>query len=146
MRMRRAAAILFDLEKVCLLSRSLFEKCVISLTAAMVLKQRTFWTGAVNRQSHCKLMMSPLFRGNTEEGLRMKLGDWTLYCKLVYNGSIPKIREVQWPLPAECWVQFLLEARVRVSSYKRFQVVIGNVCEVANKILEQDFVCEERTR
>ena len=51
----------------------------------------------------------------------------------MYEGGIPEIEAVQWPPSAECWVRFLLEARARVSSYKRFQGVVGNVCEVANR-------------
>ena len=51
----------------------------------------------------------------------------------MYEGGIPEIEAVQWPPSAECWVRFLLEARARVSSYKRFQGVLGNVCEVANR-------------
>ena len=74
-----------------------------------------------------------LFKENTEEGSRMKLGDWTLYCRLVYSKSIPETKDVQWPASAECWVCFLLVARVHVSSHKRFQGVVGNVCEVADR-------------
>ena len=68
----------------------------------------------------------------------MKLGDWTLYCRLMYKGSIPDIKDVMWPPSVECWVRFLLEARVRVSSYKRFQGVVGNVCEVANRFWSKE--------
>ena len=68
--------------------------------------------GAASLQAH----VASLFLGNTEEGSRMKLGDWTLFCKLMYKGSIPEIRHVQWPPSAESWVCFLFEARVRVSS------------------------------
>ena len=89
---------------------------------------------AASLQAH----VERLFLGNTEEGSRMKLGDWTLYCKLMYKGSIPEIRDVQWPPSAECWTRFLLEARVRVSSYKRFQGVVGNVCEVANRFWSKE--------
>ena len=80
-------------------------------------------------QSH----VESLFMGNTEEGTRMKLGDWMLYCRVVHKGSIPKFQDVQWPPSAGNWLHFLFEARTLVSSYKRFQGVVGNVCEVANR-------------
>ena len=70
-----------------------------------------------------------LFLGNTEESSRMKTRDWTLHCKLVYNGKTPEVQEVQWPPSQDSWVRFLLEARPRVSSYKRFQGHVGNSCE-----------------
>ena len=61
----------------------------------------------------------------------MKLGDWTLCSKLIHKGSIPEIRDVKWRPGVQCWVHFLLKARV--CSYKRFQGVVGNVCEVADR-------------
>ena len=78
------------------------------------------------------------FLGTTEEVSRMKFGDWTLYCKLMYTGSIPEITDVVWPPASQCWVRFLFEARVRVSSYKRFQGVVGNVCEVADRFWSKE--------
>lgn len=69
---------------------------------------------AASLQAH----VETLFQGNTEEGSRMKLGDWTLYCKLMYKGSIPEIKGVVWPPSTECWTRFLLMASVRFSSYK----------------------------
>ena len=68
----------------------------------------------------------------------MKSGDWTLYCKVMYKGSIPEFQEVQWPPSGGCWLRFLLQARVLVSSYKRFQGVVGNVCKVANRFWSQE--------
>lgn len=63
----------------------------------------------------------------------MKLGDWTLYCKVMFKGNIPELKAVKWSPSSNCWKRFFLEARVRVSSYKRFQGLIGNVCEVADR-------------
>ena len=90
------------------------------------------WAGCL--QAH----VQSLFAGNTEESTRMKLGDWTLYCKLMYKGRIPEVKEIQWPPNHESWVSFLLQARVQVSSYKRFQGVVGNICEVANRFWSQE--------
>lgn len=72
--------------------------------------------------------------GNTEETMRMKLGDRSLFCKILYRGAVPDIEEMQWPPCLEDWTKFLLEARMRGSSYKRFQGVVGNVCEMANRL------------
>ena len=80
-----------------------------------------------------KAHVDSLFLGNTEEGTRLKVGDWTLYCRLMYGDRIPEILDVVWPPQPECWVRFLVEARLQVSTYKRFQGVVGNVCEVANR-------------
>ena len=84
---------------------------------------------AASLQGH----VESLFEGNTEESTRMKLGDWTLFCKVMYKRKIPEFQEVQWPPNSSCWLRFLFEARGAVSSYKRFQGVLGNVCEVADR-------------
>ena len=72
-----------------------------------------------------------LFQGNTEEGSRMKLGDWALYCNVLHGGQLPEIQDIQWPPTCEDWKFFLVHARERTASYKRFQGMVGNVCEVA---------------
>ena len=96
---------------------------------------------AASLQGH----VESLFMGNTDENTRMKLGDWVLYCKVMYKGSIPEFQDVQWPPSAGCWLHFLLEARVLVSSYKRFQGVVGNVCEVADCFWsKKQGVCKEQ--
>ncbi len=84
---------------------------------------------AVSLKAH----VNTLFMGNTEETTRMKLGDWSLFCKIMFRGAVPDIDEMQWPPCLEDWTRFLLEARVRVPSYKGFQGVVGNVCEIANR-------------
>ena len=38
-----------------------------------------------NLKEHIKT----LFKGNTEEGTRMKQGDWYLFCRLMFGGNIP---------------------------------------------------------
>jgi len=53
-------------------------------------------------------------------------------------GSIPDIKDVMRSPSVECWVRFLLQARMRVSNYKRFQGVVGNVCEVANRFWSKE--------
>ncbi len=75
--------------------------------------------------------VNTLFQGNTEEGSRMKLGDWTLYCNIVHGGLLPEIQDIQWPPTCDDWKFFLVNARERTASYKRFQGMVGNVCEVA---------------
>jgi len=71
-----------------------------------------------------------LFQGNTEEGSRMTLGDWTLYSNIVHGGQLPEIHDIQWPRTCDDWKVFLVHARERTASYKRFQGMVGNVCEV----------------
>ena len=82
-----------------------------------------------NLKGHIK----SLFKANSEEGTRMNQGDWYLFCRLIYGKAIPKFEDVLWPPGRDAWLDFLLELRPQVSSYKRFQGVIGNVCEVANR-------------
>ena len=91
-----------------------------------------------NLEGHIK----SLFKGDTEEGTRMKLGDWYLFCRLMYGKDIPRFANVTWPPGRDDWLEFLVDLRPQVSSYKCFQGVIGNVCEVANRywsrVLEED--------
>ena len=89
--------------------------------------------GSGRSAASLKAHVDTLFMGNTEETTRMKLGDWCLFCKILSRGAVPEVHDMQWPPCFEDWTRFLLEARVRVSSYKRFQGVVGNVCEVANR-------------
>ena len=77
--------------------------------------------------------ISSLFKANTEEGTRMKQGDWYLYCRMMFGKGIPRFEDVRWPPERDAWLEFILDLRPQVSSYKRFQGVIGNVCEVANR-------------
>ena len=77
--------------------------------------------------------INTLFRSNTEEGTRMKQGHWYLFCRLMYGKDIPNFGDVSWPPGRDAWLDFVLDLRPQVSSYKRFQGVIGNVCEVANR-------------
>lgn len=72
--------------------------------------------------------MSDMFASNTEEVSRLKFGDWVHYCKIVY-GRQPNIQEVTWPPSVEQWVNFLLSVRPKVSSYKRFLNLVGNVAQ-----------------
>ena len=81
-----------------------------------------------NLKGHIK----SLFKANTEEGTRMKQGDWFLFCRLMYGKDIPRLQDVEWPPGRDVWLEFVLDLRPQVSSYKRFQGVIGYVCEVAN--------------
>ena len=75
--------------------------------------------------------MDSIFDGNTEESTRMNLNDWSIYCKIVYNKATVALADAAWPLSFEEWQTFLLQARPGAGSYKRFQGVFGNVCEVA---------------
>ena len=75
--------------------------------------------------------VNTLFQGNTEEGTRTKFGDWVLFCDIVHPGPTPEVQEVIWPPSCESWKMYLMEARQRTHSYKRFQGMVGNVCEVA---------------
>ena len=51
---------------------------------------------------------------------------------------------IQWPPRARCWLRFLFEARVLVSSHKRFQCLVGNVNEVADRLWRKTLgVCTE---
>lgn len=47
--------------------------------------------------------ISTLFRGNTEDSTRTKIGDWVLFLKLTYAGRIPPIIDVQWPPTEQQW-------------------------------------------
>ena len=85
-----------------------------------------------------KAHVDSLFLGDTEEGTRLKVGDWTLYCRLMYGDRILEILDVVWPPNPACWVRFVFEARLQVSSYKRFQGVVGNVCKVANRFWSKE--------
>ena len=80
-------------------------------------------------QSH----IDTIFNGNTEEGFRMKFADWIKYCEAVHGGRHPHVSEINWPPTCDEWEHFLLVTRPKVSSYKRFLGVIGNVVEVANR-------------
>ena len=47
-------------------------------------------------QQHIKTM----FASNTVSGTIMRKGDWMLYCRIAYRGSIPDMKDVVWP-PAD---------------------------------------------
>ena len=91
-----------------------------------------------NLKEHIK----SLFMANTEEGTRTKQADWFLFCRLTYGKDIPKVHDWEWPLIKDAWLDFVLALRRQVSSYKRFQCVIGNVCEVANRYWSQNLECD----
>lgn len=58
---------------------------------------------------------------------------WMMFCRIVYGGKIPKLSDITWPVPKSDWEDFLCQARPKVSSFKRFQCVVGNVCELGNR-------------
>lgn len=93
------------------------------------MKYVMFWKGpaAARLLRH----IDTLFQGNTEEGTLMKIGDWKLYCNIVHSGQLPEICDITWPPSCEQWKHFLAHARERTASYKRFQGMVGNTCEVA---------------
>ena len=66
------------------------------------------------------LPIKSLFLGNTEEGSRMKLSDWTLYCRMMYKGTITDIRDVQWPPRAECCVRFYIGSQGALGQLQAF--------------------------
>lgn len=72
-----------------------------------------------------------LFGGNTEEGTSGKVGDWLLYCSIVYPDALPSLDDVIWPPSLAIWESFLEQARPRVSSAEAFRRVFCNVCQVA---------------
>ena len=74
-----------------------------------------------------------LFAGNTEESTRTKFGDWVLACGILYPGIPPQIDDVAWPPARDEWLRFLAEARERTASYKRFQGVVGDLCELTKR-------------
>ena len=40
---------------------------------------------------------------------------------------------MSWPPDRDAWPDFLVDLWPQVASYKRFEVFVGNVCEVANR-------------
>ena len=74
-----------------------------------------------------------LFASNTESGTASKHADWSMFLTIVYDGRVPPLEKVAWPPVVTDWLKFLVDARTRVSSYKRFQCVVGNVCVFANR-------------
>ena len=53
------------------------------------------------------------------------------------RGRQPNIEEVNWPPSVEQWVHFLLSVRPKVSSYKRFLNLVGNVAHTASRHWEK---------
>ena len=45
----------------------------------------------------------------------------------------PEINDIAWPPSRDEWLRYLAEAREKTASYKRFQGVVGNVCEVTKR-------------
>ncbi len=78
-------------------------------------------------QQHVK----QLFSANTFEGQQKKAHDWQLFCRCLFGTAVVALDDMQWPPTCDDWVACLINLRPRLSSYKRFRGVIGNVCEVA---------------
>ena len=58
-----------------------------------------------------KRHIKTLFKGNTDEGTQMKLGDWDLFCRPLYDKEIPRLEDVTWLPGKDAWRDFLVDSR-----------------------------------
>lgn len=86
-----------------------------------------------NTAETMRARVDAIFQCNTEEGTKTKTRDWRTYANFMYGQDIPEVHDVSWPPSQDKWVDFLVHARSVVLSYPRFQGMVGNVCEAANR-------------